>query len=291
VQLIPGKSFVRIAVAIGAVLAQSSGQAASSRLPATGGVMQVEGSAGGGLVPWAVIAGLGSRNEVGGSAFCTRVEPRDFSLVSCGVAVGLWDRVEVSYARQDFDLGATVPGYSIQQHVVGVKVKVVGDAIYDQDRWLPQISVGVQHKTNEDYGVVPRSLGARDDSDNDYYVAATKLWLSGIAGRSTLLNITLRATRANQLGILGFGGDKNDGYQLQPEVSAGVFVYDQLVLGAEYRAKPDNLSVFKEDDIKDVYLAWIPCKFVSLTLAFADLGNIADKKAQRGWYASVQGSF
>ncbi len=285
------KTSLRIAAAAGVLFIHSLSQAAGSRLPATGGVMQLEGSAGGGLVPWALIAGLGSRNEVGGSAFCTRVEPQDFSLNSCGVALGLRDRVEVSYARQDFDLGTTVPGYSIQQHVVGVKVKVAGDAVYDQDRWLPQIAVGVQHKTNEDHDVVPRLLGARDDSDNDYYVAATKLWLSGIAGRSTLLSVTLRATRANQLGILGFGGDNQDSYQLQPEMSVGVFVHDKLVLGAEYRAKPDNLRVFEEDDFMDVYLAWIPAKFVSVTLAYADLGNIADKPDQRGWYASLQGSF
>ncbi len=279
------------ATALCACLQSSLSVAASSRLPATGGVMQLEGSAGGGLVPWALVAGLGSRDEVGGSAFCTRVEPQDFSLKSCGVALGLWDRVEVSYARQDFDLGTTVPGYSIQQHVVGVKVRLIGDAVYDQDRWLPQIAVGMQRKTNEDYAVVPQLLGAKHDSGNDYYVAATKLWLSGIAGRSTLLNATLRATKANQLGILGFGGDRRDSYQLQPELSLGVFVFDKLVLGAEYRAKSDNLSVFKEDDFKDVYLAWFPVKFVSVTLAYADLGNIADKADQRGWYASLQGSF
>ncbi len=279
------------ATALCACLQSSLSVAASSRLPATGGVMQLEGSAGGGLVPWALVAGLGSRDEVGGSAFCTRVQPQDFSLKSCGVALGLWDRVEVSYARQDFDLGTTVPGYSIQQHVVGVKVRLIGDAVYDQDRWLPQIAVGMQRKTNEDYAVVPQLLGAKHDSGNDYYVAATKVWLSGIAGRSTLLNATLRATKANQLGILGFGGDRRDSYQVQPELSLGVFVFDKLVLGAEYRAKSDNLSVFKEDDFKDVYLAWFPVKFVSVTLAYADLGNIADKADQRGWYASLQGSF
>lgn len=43
----------------------------SSRLLATGGVMQIEGSAGGGAVPWALIAGLGTDTQIGGSAFCT----------------------------------------------------------------------------------------------------------------------------------------------------------------------------------------------------------------------------
>ena len=54
---------------------------AGDRLLATGGVSQVEGSGGGGLVPWALITGLGTVDEVGGSAFCTkfaeRVHPRE----------------------------------------------------------------------------------------------------------------------------------------------------------------------------------------------------------------------
>lgn len=264
---------------------------ASNRLLATGGVMQLEGSAGGGLTPWAVIAGLGTKDQMGASAFCTRVKPQDFQLDSCGAAVGLWDRVEVSFAKQKFDLGTTVPDHSIQQHIFGLKVKLAGDAVYDQDRWWPQLAIGMQYKKNEDYALVPHLLGARDDHGTDYYLAATKLFLGGLAGRTVLLNATLRATRANQLGILGFGGDRNDGYQFEPELSAGVFVHDRLVLGAEYRAKPNNLSVFKENDYQDLFAVWLPCKYVSVTAAYTSLGTIADKQDQHGLYISLQSSF
>ena len=264
---------------------------AGDRLLATGGVTQIEGSAGGGLSTWALIAGLGTRDQVGASGFCTSVQPDDFKLTSCGLNIGMYDRVELSYARQRFDLGTTVPGESISQDVFGVKVKVFGDAVFAQDSLWPQISVGAQYKDNEDFAFVPTLLGARDGSDVDYYVAATKIWLAGIAGRTTLVNGTLRATRANQFGILGFGGDRNDDYSLQPELSAAVFVTDHIAVGAEYRAKPDNLSVFQEDDCWDAFVAFIPFKNVSLTLAHADLGNIADKAQQRGWYASLQASF
>jgi hypothetical protein len=264
---------------------------AGDRLLATGGVMQLEGTGGGGLVPWAMIAGLGTRDQVGFSAFCTSVEPQDFELKTCGVALGLWDRVEVSYARQTFDLGTTVPGASIEQHIVGVKVKVLGDAIFDQDSWVPQVAVGAQFKQNEDYDFVPAALGARDDKGVDYYVAATKVWLAGIAGRMTLAGVTLRATKANQMGILGFGGDRKDSYSLQPEVSGAIFLTDNIIAGLEYRAKPDNLGVFEEDDFWDAFAAWVPWKNVSLTVAYADLGNIADKQNQHGWYASLQAGF
>jgi hypothetical protein len=52
----------------------------SGRLLATGGVSNVEGSAGGGLTPWAVITGYGTDRQVGGSAFYTVVHTKDYHL-------------------------------------------------------------------------------------------------------------------------------------------------------------------------------------------------------------------
>ena len=262
-----------------------------ARLLATGGVTQVEGAAGGGLVPWALIAGYGTRDQWGGTVFHTRADPGDFSLSSKGVAIGMFDRVELSLAEQRFGLGTTVPGRSIKQDVLGLKVKVVGDAVYDQDTVMPQIAVGLQYKQNQDFDPTPRALGARKSSGVDYYVAATKLLLGAVAGRNLLLNGTLRATKANQLGILGFGGDLRDSYQLRFESSVGVFLNDNLLIGAEYRQKPDNLSVFREDAFKDVFIAFLPAKYVALTAAYTKYGNIADKPNQRALYLSVQVSF
>ena len=98
----------------------------------------------GGLVPWALIAGYGTRDQVGGTAFYTRADPSNFSLSSAGIAVGLFDRVELSIAEQRFGLGSTVPGRTIKQDVVGIKLKMAGDAVYDQDTLMPQIALGAQ---------------------------------------------------------------------------------------------------------------------------------------------------
>ena len=260
------------------------------RLAGTGGVTQIEGAAGGGLTPWALIAGYGTRDQIGATAFYTRADPSDFTLQAGGVAVGIYDRLEISYARQQLGLGTTVPGQSIAMDIVGVKARVSGDAVFDQDRWVPQVAVGLQFKHNLDM-TVPTALGARDGSGVDWYVAATKVWLDGFFGRSVLLNGTLRATRANQLGLLGFGGDRNDDYRVMPEVSAGVFVHDRVVVGAEYRVKPDNLGAFPEDDFKDVFVAWFPHKRISITGAYVELGQIADKGDQKAFYVSVQLNF
>ncbi len=265
---------------------------AGERLLATGGVMQIEGSAGGGLTPWALIAGYGTREEIGASAFHTHAKTDGgFDMDLAGVALGFNNRVEVSYGQQRFGLSDTVPGEHIRMHTLGAKVRLFGDAVYDQDTWVPQVSTGVQVKHNADFDKVPKALGAESATGVDVYLSATKLYLAAIAGRNVLVNATLQATKANQFGLLGFGGDKHDRYQLQPAASLALMLTDNLLVGAEYRARPDNLNSFKEDDAKDVFIAWFPTKYLALTAAYVDLGNIADKDNQSAWYLSGQLSF
>lgn len=101
----------------------------------------------------------------------------------------------------------------------------------------------------------------------------------------------MRFTEANQFGILGFGGDKDDGLEPQFEASAAYLINRNLAVGAEYRTKPDNLNIATEDDAWDVFVAWAPSKHVSLTVAYVDLGNIVIRDNQRGVYASLQVGF
>jgi len=280
------KRGVRAAL-VAALCIAASPAFAGDRLLATAGAQMIEGAGGGGIVPWALIAGYGTNRQIGGSAFYTRVDSSDFGLQSTGLAIGFFDRVEVSFARQRFDAGSVIPDLVLRQDVIGAKVRVLGDAVYEQDRWWPQVSIGVQHKKNTDFDV-PSAVGAKDQKDTELYVAATKIWLAGFHGHTVLANLTVRSTRANQMGLLGFGGDKKDSRSLQPEGSLAVLLTDTLVLGAEYRAKPDNLSAFKEQDFKDVFLAWFPHRNVAVTAGVAHLGTIAGKPSQMGTYISLQ---
>ena len=151
---------------------------------------------------------------------------------------------------------------------------------------MPQLAVGLQYKKN-DQGAILHAIGAREDSGTDFYISATKLYL----GQSLLLDGTLRFTKANQIGILGFGGDRNDSYKALFEGSAAYLLSRNLAVGVEYRMKPNNLGIAREDDWYDVFLAWAPTKHISVTLAYANLGNIVIKDNQRGIYASVQIGF
>lgn len=274
------------AVSACAVLASSSPANAGDRLEWTGAVTQLEGSAGGGLVPWALIGGLGTDEQVGASAFVTYVSTGDFSLRSGGASIGVQNRFEASVARQRFDAGSVIPGLTLGQDIVGLKVRLLGDAVFAPDQLLPQISLGVQWKRTLDFEQIPKALGAVRGEGVDLYIAATKIYFAAIAGRNVIIDATLRRTRADQFGLLGFGGE-GGGYRLTPEISAAVWLNDDLMLGAEFRDKPNDLRAFRENSARDLFLAWAPVKNLSVTLAWVDLGQIGGKSPQRGVYLSL----
>jgi hypothetical protein len=276
----------------GASPAFADDRRAGGKLLLTNGVTNVEGAAGGGLAAWAVITGNETRDGIGGQVHVTLVALPDFDLESYGGAIGINDRVELSYAHQSFDTrraGAALGlgrGYTFAQDIYGAKLRLVGDAVWDQDSWLPQIAIGVQHK-RANRGAVIRAVGGRESSGTDFYAAATKVVLS----RALVLNTTVRLTKANQFGLLGFGGDKGNGYRPQFEGSAGVMLSPSIVAGGEYRTKPDNMGFAREQDSLDLFAAWAVQRNVSLTAAYVDLGDIATVRRQRGAFLSIQGSF
>ena len=267
------------------------------KLTATGGVSQVEGAGGGGLTPWALITGYGTRDSYGANAHYTQVSTQDYTLKTYGVAVGIADRVELSIASQEFT-GSLAPlnSLKLKQEIFGIKVRVAGEAVYDQAGWMPQIAVGAMAKRDSAVGGLGalgvtnvKQLGAKDDRGVDYYASATKLYLA----QSMLLNATVRMTKANQMGLLGFGGDKANKYEPEFEASAAYLINRKLVAGAEYRMKPRNLGADNEKDYYDVFVAYFPTKNLSLTAAYVNLGDITvfNPKQQRGWYLSVQAGF
>ncbi|HVL00421.1 MAG TPA: DUF3034 family protein [Dongiaceae bacterium] len=258
--------------------------AGSGKLQETAGVTQIEGSSGGGLVPWATLAGYDSRDETSASVFATRVSTDDYRLFSWGAAFGWNDRVELSATHQTFDLTETA--FEISQNVIGAKVRVYGDVIYSA--W-PQVSVGAQYKELLDT-TLAEAVGAEDfDNGTDFYVAATKAHLGAFFGYNLVWDLTLRGTKANQFGLLGFGGDQNDSYEIMGEGSLAVLLSRSFALGVEYRQKPDNLGFAEEEDAADIFLAYIPNKQFNLTVAWVDLGSIAGSDKQTGPYVSLTG--
>jgi hypothetical protein len=177
------------------------------KLLLTSGVSSIDGAAGGGLTPWALTASHATDNSLGASTFFTHIRLQDYTLDGYGIAIGWGDRLVASVARQDLDTGDSLAalgfsGLHLRQTIVGLKLRVAGDAIVDSDRWMPQVAIGIEHKHLDagSFAPVLRSLGA-STTGTDVYVSATKLLLA----QGVLLNGTLRSTRANQNGLLGFG--------------------------------------------------------------------------------------
>nr|WP_227486617.1 DUF3034 family protein [Acidithiobacillus sp. HP-6] len=318
------------------------------RILGTGAVTAIDGAAGGGINPWAVISGYGTNQQIGATAFYSHVLLNNYNMDAYGASVGLFNRIELSFARQSFGLGntgGTLDGeindfaygggetaaqraapasaildkagltssatpaffgnsYELNQDIVGIKARLFGNVVYDQNWWEPEVSVGVDLHHNE----MPKNLAttlhvARNGVS--YYLSATKVWLNGIFGLTTLADVNIDVTNANQQGLLGFGGADGMGYKVLPAASVGVFLNRQVVLGAEYRDMPQNQliaskssplapladAVSKTSAWKDVYIAWFPYKQLSLTAAYVDLGTIATMKSQNGLYLSLTSSF
>jgi hypothetical protein len=273
-------------------LVASSLYAGDGRLLATGGVTQIEGSAGGGIVPWAVLSGYATEDQNGGTAFLTYVATGDYSLWAAGGAYTIHNRVEFSAAEQRLHLGTLaealkLPGAELRQQIFGVKVHILGDAVYTR---APQISAGVQYKRNLDFDI-PKLVGAKDKDGLDVYVAATKAFLAAANGHHLVLNGVLRATKANQMGLLGFGTAGDNGYKIVPEASVAVLLNNNVAVGGEYRVKPDRLAFSREDNWSDFFIAYFPNKSVSIVMAVAQLGTIATLPHQSGLFLSFQASY
>ena len=274
------------------------------KLHLTAGFSTLEGAGGGGLTPWAFITGYGSDESWGANAFATEVLLRDVELRSFGAAVGVLDRFELSYSRQELEFfDGPLDQVGVSLDTFGVKVRVFGNAVYAQDTWLPQVAVGAQFKRHggveglEGLGITSvEQLGAGDTDGIDYYVSATKLSLS----MNFLLNVTVRATQANQLGLLGFGGSNRpngeDRYYAEFETTIAYLLTRKLAIGGEYRTRPDNLNVDEEAAAWDAFIAWTPSKYVSILGAYANIGALLgpqtqDTSDQDGGYLSIQVGF
>ena len=262
----------------------------NAKLLLTNAVSAVDGASGGGISNWATIAGRQETRGVGVQAHVTAVLLPDFFYQSHGVALGIADRIELSYARQNFDtqdVGAALgigQGYMLNQDVFGAKVRLFGDVVYG-NTMVPQVAVGAQYKRSLD-GAVASAVGAAHDEGVDVTLSANKLLLS----HSVLVNTTARLTKANQNGLLGFGRVLADSYAVQFEGAVAYQFSRRFVLGTEFRTKPDNLGL-GEGDWFDVFAAYAPSDNLTVTAAYADLGSIATFTGQRGAFLQAQVAF
>ena len=263
-----------------------------SKIIGSSAVIQIEGSSGSGLLPWATIAGYAEKNEKDINVTYSYLDTNDYNFDMKSLTWGWNNRLEISLAKQKLDLvslGPMIgkPNAQVSQTIYGMKIRLLGNELYTT---YPQLSIGFQYKKLADFSI-PSSVGALDDSGIDFYLSATKLFLSQPFGFNGFATFNTRFTKANETGLLGFGGNKNNNYRLLMESSIGLFLKNNVAIGVDFRQKKSNLNFSKESHWKDVFIAWLPNKNVSLTFAYADLGTIATQRNQKGLYVSISGVF
>lgn len=310
----------------------------------TGGVVTIDGAGGGGITPWATISGYGTRDGINGGLHYTFAYLPNYSLNSYGATFGFYDRLELSYTRSTLPTGSTFDtvgllasllpatdntgiapfNTTIEMDVFGAKLRLFGDAVYTSDSLIPQVAIGGFWKDNKNKDLL-NTLQAQHSEDWEAYVSATKVYFPF----STLINLTGRYTRANQTGLTGFGGPRDDDREFRFEMSIAQLVAKNTVFGIEYAqhgkaldevgvnvngldlegilaALPvdllDNLGVAntaqledtltqKESDWLDLFFAYAPNKRISFVIAYAILGDITLTPDQHGFYFSTHLTF
>ena len=200
---------------------------------------------------------------------------------------------------------------TIKMDVWGVKLRLFGEAIYDSDNLIPQVAIGGFYKENKNEELL-RTLGAADSEDWEAYIAATKIFFP----INSLVNVTARYTSANQTGLTGFGNREGNDKELRWEGSFAYLLNKGTAIGFEYAQHGDNLRDIylgnqrasdlsgtgltpalastlqqRESDWYDVFVAFFPSKNLSITMAYAMLGDITITPDQNGYYVSLQASF
>ena len=216
----------------------------------------------------------------------------------------LFERLELGYAvnilgLDDFEddlqvaLGGAVengptPGPDIRTGHIGLhhfnaRLNLIREGEWDQ-AWMPAVTAGVHYKYNDEIHKINRRLGdaletiGYNDNDGvDFTLTATKA--VPVLGKPVLFTAGARASKAAQLGLVGF----TDDYQVVFEGSALVLVTDRLAVGTEYRQMPDQMGriagVIKgESDWWDVHAAYIVNDHMNIYAVVGDVGTVLNQR-------------
>lgn len=223
---------------------------------------------------------------------------RNLKVVTLTEAVT--DRVELGYSHQDLDLGdlpaaiESATSVRISEGSVGLQQFSARVLLGKESKRSPAVTFGVHYKTNADTSAIDRELGGTlhgigvtGDSGWDYTLYASKLLTGG--RRPVLINAGLRSTQAAHTGLLGFTDDRS----LVAEGSVVVFTTSRLLLGAEYRQKPDNYTplpglIGGEDDWWTLCAAYIADSRTTVAGGYAHLGEVLNHTANSSWGIAVK---
>ena len=228
-------------------------------------------------------------------------------LVPATLTWSPFSRLELGYGLDWYALGSltdsihTATGVhlgttSVSLHNFNARFQFVKENDFNQ-KWIPAITGGVHYKVNDGISSINRNLGGALTSIGlgynqgaDFTLYASKLIT--FLPRPVLINVGGRATRAAELGLLGFSQD----YSFLFEGNVAVFLTDWLILAAEYRQQPHNYTpipgvVNKSGDWWTIDLAWVVNKNLTIAGGYGHFGEVANQPANGVWGLTAKYEF
>lgn len=219
----------------------------------------------------------------------------------------LWDRVELGYGYDRFNAGDLpedifrTTGMSMDDDYVGLhnfnaRVALLKENDFEQ-QWVPAVTLGVHYKYNDtiddidsDLNGTLNAIGIEGDDGVDFTLYASKT--VPIFGRPVIFDLGLRESESAHIGLLGFTGD----YELTVEGNVAVLITDFMLIGGEYRMKPDNYDripglVEEEDDWWTLCLGFIVTKNLCVDFGYGHFGDVLNHEANGSWGGRVKWEF
>jgi hypothetical protein len=291
------------------VLLFTNSALAGPPLPST----NIEGNSGLGVTSTAYLANPAENEQVFGkpSVSAFTLFGREKNLQSFTITENILGRYEIGYAYERFDLGdwpddvKTAAGASISQHLglhnFNLRAMVVEEGSLDCP-WLPAITIGTHFKWNEGQTKLDDDLGGLLDTlGSDYshgieFTAVASKTIKDLLPLPVILSAGARNSDAIHTGLFGFAGERRTTF----EGSIVAFLTDQLLLCAEYRQKPDLLEQFStggkhlvkaENDWWTLCLGYILNNNMTVSVGYANLGNVANHREDSAWCFRVKYEF
>jgi hypothetical protein len=216
-----------------------------------------------------------------------------------------YKRLELGYGYDHLNLGdlptAVVAAGgprvadSVTMHNANARFQCLSENEFGQ-KWLPALTAGIHYKYNDGIQDINNTLGnlmaqhgITGHEGLDFTLYGSKMLTC--LPRPVLINLGGRATKAAQLGLLGF----TDEYSFVFEGSVVVLVTDRVLLGAEYKEKPRDFSamglVGREDDWWTMDAGYVVNKHMTLALGYGHFGTVANHTANGSWGLAVKWEF
>jgi hypothetical protein len=254
----------------------------------------IEGVGGIVLTPTAYLVNPGPPGtKVGKPAFATHfalIGDKDFEAFS--VTWTLLERIELGYAFNRLGLddldddilaatGISISANEVYLHHLNLRVNVIRENAGDTN-WVPAVTLGAHYKYNDSIRDIDRDLAGTlttlglDDHDGiDFTLTASKTLTC--LPRPVIVSAGARASKAVQLGLLGF----TDDYAVTFEGNLLVLVTDRCAVGCEYRQKRGGMSaipglIAKEDSWWDVHAAYIINNNMDIYATIGSAGDVAN---------------